>query len=96
VGMDDFEVINVINAIASDIGAIIAYGGVAAGVAFALFRFLGQKWIDGKFAEKLEAYKHAQNKEIEDIRFKINLIFSRLVKLRATKSSKYCRSRGGI
>ena len=63
------------------LGEVVLYGGVVTGLAFALFRFLGQKWIEGKFAEKLESYKHEQNKEIENLRFRINTIFSRVVKL---------------
>jgi len=62
-----------IAAIASYIGAVIAYGGAAAGVAFAVFRFLGQKWIDGKFAERLEVYKHQQQRELEQLKFQITL-----------------------
>jgi len=57
---------------------ILPSSAVAAALAFALFRFLGQKWIEGKFSERLEAYKHAQNRELEDVRFRINAIFNRL------------------
>jgi hypothetical protein len=60
---------------------ILPSSAVATVLAFGLFRLLGRKWIEGKFAERLEAYKHAQNKELEDVRFKINSIFNRLVKL---------------
>jgi hypothetical protein len=70
-----------IAAIASYIGAVIAYGGAAAAVAFALFRFLGQKWIENKFASRLETYKHQQQRELEQLRFQINSSFDRLTKL---------------
>jgi protein-S-isoprenylcysteine O-methyltransferase Ste14 len=41
-------------------GTVIAVGGGAAAIAFALFRIFGEKWLSAKFNERLEAYKHAQ------------------------------------
>jgi len=63
------------------IGEVVAYGGGAAVITYALFRYLGQRWIENKFAEKLEAYKHAQTKELEEIKFKINSLFNRVTKI---------------
>ncbi|MDO9166219.1 MAG: hypothetical protein Q7U13_08945 [Rhodoferax sp.] len=63
------------------IGKIVAYGGGAAVVAYGIFRFLGQKWIENKFAEKLEAYKHKQQQELEETRYRINSLFSRVSKI---------------
>lgn len=54
---------------------------VAVGSAWALFRFLGDKWISNKFSERLEAFKHAQAREIEKLRLRINTAFDRTVKL---------------
>jgi hypothetical protein len=54
---------------------------VAIGAAWALFRYLGDKWITKKFGENLEAFKHAQAQEIEKLRLKINTAFDRTVKL---------------
>ncbi len=54
---------------------------VAVGAAWALFRYLGDKWITNKFDESLETFKHAQSQEIERLRFKINTAFDRMVKL---------------
>src|ERR1700743_2551863 len=65
----------------SFIGKIVLYGSGSAAIAFLFFRFLGQKWIEGKFAERLEAYKHAQAKELEGVKFQINSMFSRVAKL---------------
>jgi hypothetical protein len=42
---------------------------------------LAVKWLDGKFAERLEAFKHAQAKELEELRFRTNSLFDRLKKL---------------
>lgn len=63
------------------VGRVIAYGGGGAVIAYLIFRFLATSWIENKFSEKLEAYKHAQSKELEDVRFRINSIFNRLSKL---------------
>lgn len=52
------------------------------GCAFLLFRYLGAKWLEGKFSEKLEAYKHAQNKELERVKYEMNSLFDRSSKIR--------------
>ena len=43
--------------------------------------FLGRKWLETKFAEGLEAYKHKQNKELEEVRYQINSQFNRITKI---------------
>lgn len=53
----------------------------AVGIAFTAFRFLGSKWIETKFAARLEAYRHEQTKELEELRHKINAAFSRMTKI---------------
>ena len=53
----------------------------AAAAAFGLFRFLGSKWLDSRFAERLERFKHSQNQEIERLRFRINALMDRTTKL---------------
>jgi uncharacterized protein YajQ (UPF0234 family) len=60
---------------------ILAYGGGGAGVAYLIFMFLGKKWIENKFSERLEAYKHAQNRELEKFKYEINRLFSRVTKI---------------
>jgi hypothetical protein len=62
-------------------GKIVLYGGSAVGIAYGFFVFLGKKWIENKFATKLEEYKSAQNKELEDFKYKINTLFNRVVKI---------------
>ena len=39
------------------------------------------QWLDSKFAERLEAYKHQQQRELEQLRFQINALFDRVTKL---------------
>lgn len=49
--------------------------------AYLIFRFLGTKWLDTKFSERLESYKHAQQQEIEHLRYRINSLFDRTTKI---------------
>jgi hypothetical protein len=46
-----------------------------------LFKVLGEKWLNAKFEERLAQYKHAQQKEIEQLRFRINSLMDRTTKL---------------
>ncbi|AGS20109.1 hypothetical protein REMIM1_CH00238 [Rhizobium etli bv. mimosae str. Mim1] len=55
-------------------------GGVAY-AAYALFKVLGEKWLNQKFAERLEAYKSEQARELERLRHKINSVFDRTKRL---------------
>jgi len=68
-------------AIAQFIGKAVAYVVVCAVVAYAIFKFLGKKWIEGKFAERLEAYRNELKKELEHTRYEINALFSRVTKI---------------
>jgi hypothetical protein len=54
---------------------------VAAASGFATFQFLGKKWLDARFAERLEKFKHDQNQEIERLRYRINALMDRTAKL---------------
>ena len=65
----------------SFIGKIIAYGGGTAALAYLIFMLLGQKWIEAKFAERLEAYKHAQERELEQYRHQVSIMLSRVTKI---------------
>lgn len=62
-------------------GKLFLYWGSTVGTAYCLFIFLGKKWIENKFATKLEEYKSAQNKELEDSRYRINTLFNRVIKI---------------
>ncbi len=63
------------------LGKVITIGGGGAAIAYLIFRFLGQKWIEAKFAERLEAYKKEQEKELEYYRSQVNILFSRVTKI---------------
>jgi hypothetical protein len=54
---------------------------VAVAAAYALFRFLGKKWLDAHFAEQLLKFKHDQDQEIERLRYRINALMDRTTKL---------------
>jgi hypothetical protein len=58
----------------------LSVGGVVY-AAYALFKLLGEKWLNQKFAEQLEAYKSEQVRELERLRHKINSVFDRTKRL---------------
>jgi hypothetical protein len=63
------------------LGALVGAGGTIAAISFGLFRLFSEKWLSARFDERLAAYKHAQQKELEELRFKINALMDRTVKL---------------
>jgi hypothetical protein len=60
---------------------VITVGGGAAVIAYGTFTWLGKKWLEGKFAERLEAFKHQQDLQLEQYRYEINALFSRVTKI---------------
>lgn len=58
--------------IASIFLAVLSAGGGGALVAFALFQRLGDAWLEAKFAERLEAFRHDRAKELERLRAEID------------------------
>jgi hypothetical protein len=67
--------------IATFLGFTVIGAGSAALVVLGLFKWLGERWLNSKFEERLAAYKHAQLKELEELRFKINTLMDRTTKL---------------
>ncbi len=63
------------------VGTLGVTSAMAAGAAYILFRYLGDKWLTSKFDERLESYKHLQQQELEQLRFQINKTFDWTVKL---------------
>jgi hypothetical protein len=63
------------------ISALILGGGLLSLIPIGIFKLLGEKWLNAKFDERLAAYKHAQQKELERLRFEINALFDRTAKL---------------
>ncbi len=69
--------------ILTNIGALVVAGGGGAAIAWALMRAFGEKWLEGQFAKQLEAFRHEQQKELEQVRYRINSYFDRAVRLHA-------------
>jgi DNA repair exonuclease SbcCD ATPase subunit len=68
-------------AILKFIGEIIVISGGGAVVAYGVFFFFSKNWLQNMFSKKLEEHKHAQNKELEELRYKINTLFDRVTKI---------------
>lgn len=63
------------------IGAfLVGIGGIGA-IVLALFRLFGERWLAARFDKQLVAYKHEQQKELESLKYEINKVFDRTVKL---------------
>jgi hypothetical protein len=69
------------DAVVSFIVYAVAYLGGTGAVLYSLFRFFGTKWLDAKFAERLEAFRNEKARELERLKLDINSIFSRVAKL---------------
>jgi hypothetical protein len=72
---------NVIEQILAALGSLTTVVIAVAVACFGLFRIFGEKWMSAKFDEKLAAYKHEQQKELEQLRFKISGLLDRTMKL---------------
>ena len=49
--------------------------------AYAIFRFLGEKWIENKFAQRLEEVRHQQALELQRLKVKIDSMLSGRLRL---------------
>lgn len=65
----------------STLGLILFYGGGVTTFAYWLFKMLGEKWLSSKFEEKLERFRHEQAQEMEQLKFRINALLDRTMKL---------------
>ena len=52
--------------------AILGAGGGGAVISFFAFRRFGEAWLDARFAEKIEAFRHEKAKELEKLRADID------------------------
>jgi hypothetical protein len=60
---------------------LIIAGGGGALIAIAVMRATGEKWLENRFNERLEALKHEQSREIERLRFHVAGLLDRSSKL---------------
>lgn len=72
---------NTIDQVLRFFGEVALYGGGSAAVAFFLFRALGKGWIEARFSERLEAFKHEQAKELQRLKVEVESILSGALKL---------------
>jgi hypothetical protein len=56
---------DILNEFLKLIGGVAAIGAASSAFAYAMFRIFTTKWIETRFSERLEAFKHQQNQEIE-------------------------------
>jgi len=63
------------------LATVFTVGAVPTGIAWALFRYLGQKWLENKFAAQLELERHEHAKELQELKRKLDAQLSRINKL---------------
>jgi hypothetical protein len=63
------------------LGEVVLYGGGSAAVAYLLFQYLGKGWIDARFSERLEAFKHEQAKELQRMKIEVESLLSGALKI---------------
>lgn len=63
------------------IGYLVVGVGAVGAFVWWLFRTFSEKWLNAKFEERLAAYKHEQQKELEHLKFSINAQMDRATKL---------------
>lgn len=71
----------VLNDALSLVGTVVVAGGGLSLIVYQLFRHFGAKWLDERFESRLQALKHAQATELEQLRFNMNKLIDRAVKL---------------
>jgi len=60
---------------------MLVYGGGGAVIAYLIFQYLGTKWIENKFAERLDELKHQHALELQRLRIEIDSLLSGSLKL---------------
>jgi hypothetical protein len=63
------------------VGGIVVAGGGLSLIVYQTFKHLAAKWLDARFEERLQALKHEQQKELEQLRYKVSALLDRAVKL---------------
>lgn len=52
-----------------------------AGIVWAIFAKFGDRWLEHRFAKRLETFKHEEARELEHLRHQITSLFSRISKI---------------
>jgi hypothetical protein len=66
---------------------MLAYGGGSTATAYLLFQWLGRKWIENKFAQRLDQLRHQQALELSRLRVEIDSMLSGAIKLQEKEFS---------
>jgi hypothetical protein len=74
-------IVDVLQNVFGAIGALLVAGGGGAVVTWLFIKLFAEGWLNSKFERQLQTYKHAQEREIEELRFRINSMFDRKTKL---------------
>ena len=61
-----------VDEVLSALGQMFVAGGGGAAVAFFLFRFLGQSWMETKFQKNLESFRNEKAKDYERFRSELD------------------------
>lgn len=61
-------------------GIVVASGGLSL-IVYQVFKLLTAQWLDARFEKRLQALKHEQQKELEQLRYKVSALLDRAVKL---------------
>ena len=75
------DFMTIVRAVLEILGLIGLAGAAFGGLLYKALQRYAQKWLDARFEERLAAYKHEQQKELEQLRFKISALLDRTVKL---------------
>jgi len=60
---------------------MLAFGGGSAVIAYVVFQYIGKKWIENKFAERLDLLRHQHALELQRLRVEIDALLSGAIKL---------------
>jgi hypothetical protein len=63
------------------IGTLLLAGGGGAFIALAVTRIFGERWLNHRFATKMAEFTHAQDRQIEQLKFRISALIDRRTKL---------------
>jgi hypothetical protein len=64
------EIYRAIESYLAALGLTALSASVIFGALYAALKWFGEQWITSKFSERLESFKHAQQREIEQLKFK--------------------------
>ena len=63
------------------VGVVVFAGGGLAAITWLFFKMFAERWLDTRFERQLQIHRHAQERELEELRFRINSMFDRKTKL---------------